>query len=139
MLRKKLKLSKSVIGDVDPNVHGDGSADERGVGYYGPVSVSPYFEIPFWKRMYQIECRLSAELSLINFKDAKVAAVYNPIEYASEIHCAFLEKYLHGPKTVLFIGMNPGPWGMCQTGVIILLNCSNEAITVIQRRIRVHS
>ena len=29
----------------------------------------------------------------------------------------FLTKYLDGPRRVLFVGLNPGPWGMCQTGI----------------------
>jgi len=43
--------------------------------------------------------------------------VYNPIDYASEPHRKFLRKYLKMSKSVLFLGMNPGPWGMMQTGV----------------------
>merc|ERR1719300_1376349 len=29
----------------------------------------------------------------------------------------YLEKYVTGSKKILFVGLNPGPWGMCQTGV----------------------
>ena len=29
----------------------------------------------------------------------------------------YLEKFANGTKRVLFLGMNPGPWGMAQTGV----------------------
>lgn len=42
---------------------------------------------------------------------------YNPIEYASIPHELYINKYCTDTKTVLFIGMNPGPYGMCQTGV----------------------
>lgn len=48
-----------------------------------------------------------------------IAYIYNPLEYASNLHTAFLKKYLVTKKKVLFLGINPGPWGMCQTGVII--------------------
>lgn len=47
----------------------------------------------------------------------KVSFVYNPLEYAWEVHKNYLTKYGQlGAKTVL-LGMNPGPWGMGQTGV----------------------
>lgn len=43
--------------------------------------------------------------------------VYSPLEYAWAMHAAYLERYGQGPKRVVFLGMNPGPWGMAQTGV----------------------
>lgn len=46
-----------------------------------------------------------------------VAWVYNPLDYAWDIHRQYLEKFGPGPKQVVFLGMNPGPFGMAQTGV----------------------
>ena len=46
-----------------------------------------------------------------------VTHVYNPLEYAWAAHRQYLERFGSGPKEVLFLGMNPGPWGMAQTGV----------------------
>lgn len=46
-----------------------------------------------------------------------VVHIYNPLQYASELHKQFLKKFLDTYKKVLFLGINPGPWGMCQTGV----------------------
>lgn len=46
-----------------------------------------------------------------------VAYVYNPLEYAWEPHRRYLQRYGTGRHRVLFLGMNPGPWGMAQTGV----------------------
>ena len=43
--------------------------------------------------------------------------VYNPSEYAKDPHDDYLRKYASGQKRVLLLGMNPGPWGMAQTGV----------------------
>lgn len=43
--------------------------------------------------------------------------VYNPFVYAGNIHLTFLKKYINTPKKLVFLGMNPGPWGMMQTGV----------------------
>lgn len=46
-----------------------------------------------------------------------VSLVYNPLRYAWRGHAAYLERYGAGTKRVIFLGMNPGPWGMAQTGV----------------------
>ncbi len=46
-----------------------------------------------------------------------VAQVYNPLQYAWQAHAQYLERYGTGPKEVVLVGMNPGPWGMAQTGV----------------------
>ncbi len=43
--------------------------------------------------------------------------VYNPLEYAWTPHQAYLQRYGQGRKRVVFLGMNPGPFGMAQTGV----------------------
>lgn len=48
---------------------------------------------------------------------APVAYVYNPLDYAWTSHAAYLSRYGDGRKRVLFLGMNPGPYGMAQTGV----------------------
>jgi single-strand selective monofunctional uracil DNA glycosylase len=48
---------------------------------------------------------------------APVAFVYNPLKYAWEPHEQYLRKFGGGRKRVVFIGMNPGPFGMMQTGV----------------------
>ena len=46
-----------------------------------------------------------------------VTHVYNPLEYAKKAHDLYLRKWGDGPRPVLFLGMNPGPYGMAQTGV----------------------
>jgi single-strand selective monofunctional uracil DNA glycosylase len=47
-----------------------------------------------------------------------VAYVYDPLDYARAPHEAYLEKYgVSAPREALFVGMNPGPFGMAQTGV----------------------
>jgi single-strand selective monofunctional uracil DNA glycosylase len=46
-----------------------------------------------------------------------VTHVYNPIKYAREPYEQYLSRYGRAPKEVVFFGMNPGPWGMAQTGV----------------------
>jgi single-strand selective monofunctional uracil DNA glycosylase len=48
---------------------------------------------------------------------APVAYVYNPLVYAWNTHEVYLRRYGNGRKRVLFLGMNPGPFGMAQTGI----------------------
>ena len=46
-----------------------------------------------------------------------VTHVYNPLVYAAKPHRVYLERFVsHRPKALL-LGMNPGPYGMVQTGV----------------------
>lgn len=46
-----------------------------------------------------------------------VTHVYQPLDYAFAAHRRWLERYGTGPREALLLGMNPGPWGMAQTGV----------------------
>jgi single-strand selective monofunctional uracil DNA glycosylase len=46
-----------------------------------------------------------------------VAFTYNPLAYARGPHEAYLERWGAGQKEVVLLGMNPGPFGMAQTGV----------------------
>ncbi|MFQ5504740.1 MAG: uracil-DNA glycosylase family protein [Planctomycetota bacterium] len=46
-----------------------------------------------------------------------VACVYNPLDYAWAAHRRYLELYGSGRREVVLLGMNPGPFGMAQTGV----------------------
>ncbi|HET6405539.1 MAG TPA: uracil-DNA glycosylase family protein [Candidatus Thermoplasmatota archaeon] len=49
--------------------------------------------------------------------DVPGAHVYNPLAYAWEPHARFAERYGATRKRAVLVGMNPGPWGMGQTGV----------------------
>lgn len=46
-----------------------------------------------------------------------VAYVYNPLRYAWAPHEAYLRRFGAGQRRIIFMGMNPGPFGMAQTGV----------------------
>ena len=46
-----------------------------------------------------------------------VAYVYNPLAYAGEGFRRYARRFGQPPKEILLLGMNPGPWGMAQTGV----------------------
>lgn len=46
-----------------------------------------------------------------------VEYVYNPAVYAREPYEMYLQRYGEGPREIVLVGMNPGPWGMVQTGI----------------------
>lgn len=60
--------------------------------------------------------RLVAQLDPLRF-GPPVTHVYNPLVYARAPNEAYLSRWGKGPKEVLLLGMNPGPFGMAQTGV----------------------
>lgn len=72
--------------------------------YHRPVSLE------------RIALDLSAELARLTFAPP-ITHVYNPLEYAWEAHADYLTRYGTAPKEAVFLGMNPGPFGMAQTGV----------------------
>jgi len=59
---------------------------------------------------------LCGEVDALRFAEP-VTHVYNPLAYAREAHEQYLRKHAAGRKRVVFLGMNPGPFGMAQTGV----------------------
>ena len=60
--------------------------------------------------------RLCEEGSLLRF-GPPVTHVYNPLEYAWAPQRQYIERYGATRKQVVLLGMNPGPFGMGQTGV----------------------
>jgi single-strand selective monofunctional uracil DNA glycosylase len=60
--------------------------------------------------------KLSKQVSGMKFSEP-TAYVYNPLDYAWTIHQSYLELAGKSKKKVVFLGMNPGPFGMAQTGV----------------------
>jgi single-strand selective monofunctional uracil DNA glycosylase len=60
--------------------------------------------------------QLSRRLARLRFA-APVSHVYNPLVYARAPYQRYLERYAREPKQAVFLGMNPGPFGMAQTGV----------------------
>lgn len=67
-------------------------------------------------RLIEATRRLRAEVAPLRFT-RPVTHVYNPLEYAIRPHHAFLRRYGDATRRVVFLGMNPGPFGMAQTGV----------------------
>jgi len=66
--------------------------------------------------LVSVSRKLSARVSRLKFS-APVTHVYNPLEYARAPHERYLERFGAPPKEVVLVGMNPGPFGMAQTGV----------------------
>ncbi|MES2659970.1 MAG: uracil-DNA glycosylase family protein [Verrucomicrobiota bacterium] len=60
--------------------------------------------------------RLADELRELEFSPP-VACVYRTLDYTWKAHEQYLERYGKGKKRIVFLGMNPGPFGMAQTGV----------------------
>lgn len=67
------------------------------------------------RRLVRIVKRLSREVGELEFAEP-VTAVYNPLDYAWKSHRRYLGRARTGIDALL-LGMNPGPWGMAQTGV----------------------
>ncbi len=64
----------------------------------------------------QITDELVAELDGLSF-GLPVTHVYNPLLYARASWDMYCQKYGQGTREIIFVGMNPGPWGMSQVGV----------------------
>ena len=60
--------------------------------------------------------KLSQDVDALAFA-APVTHRYNPLDYAWAAHAAYLERYGASRKRIVFLGMNPGPFGMVQCGV----------------------
>lgn len=68
-------------------------------------------------RILSVTDRLAAGLDSLCFA-APVAMVYDPMVYAREPWSRYVERFVAGEGgRVLWLGMNPGPFGMAQTGV----------------------
>ena len=68
------------------------------------------------KTLNQITKELSDAVDAIHFAPP-VAHVYNPLSYAIRPHEQYLTRFANSAKEVIWVGMNPGPFGMMQTGV----------------------
>lgn len=70
----------------------------------------------FSDRLVAAARSLSAASSELHFSEP-VTHVYNPLEYAWSTHEQYINMAATGKKKIVFLGMNPGPYGMAQTGV----------------------
>lgn len=72
--------------------------------------------MPVSSELIKVSRQLASAVDVLRFSGV-VTHVYNPLIYARSLHESYLRRYGEGPKKALFLGMNPGPWGMAQTGV----------------------
>ena len=69
------------------------------------------------------EQQLCCSLMRLSYPDT-VTHIYDPVNYAVQTHTNFLSRFAQAPKKILFLGMNPGPFGMAQNGVSFCMkNC----------------
>lgn len=59
---------------------------------------------------------LARSMGRLRFSDP-ITHVYNPLIYARACHEEYIRRFARSSKKVVFLGMNPGPFGMAQTGV----------------------
>lgn len=67
-------------------------------------------------RLLQLENEMCRQLETVHFS-LPITHTYNPLSYASDTHSCYVRNYGNSRKKVLFLGMNPGPFGMAQNGV----------------------
>ncbi len=68
------------------------------------------------RRILASEAVLTRALAGLRF-GSPVTHVYNPLVYARRPHAVYVRRFARAPLRVLYFGMNPGPYGMAQTGV----------------------
>ncbi len=78
-----------------------------------PVPPKP---TPFSQGLVAAAQALSTQVDRLRFAEP-VTHIYNPLDYAWAAHEQYLRRFGHTRKRVVFLGMNPGPFGMTQTGV----------------------
>lgn len=68
------------------------------------------------EEVLQAAQQMKSRLRRLRFGDP-VAYVYNPLEYVWDGYEQYVHRFVAGPIQTMFLGMNPGPWGMAQTGI----------------------
>lgn len=67
-------------------------------------------------KLQQWTDEFNKSLAKLRFTDP-VAVVYNPLEYAGAVYFDYWKRFGGEKKEMVFLGMNPGPFGMAQTGI----------------------
>lgn len=68
------------------------------------------------RALIQAAKQLTQALDELTFP-APIAHVYTPLDYAWKAHEQYLNRFGANRKSIVFLGMNPGPYGMMQTAV----------------------
>ena len=69
----------------------------------------------FTNRLLERTKKLARQVDSLSFSFD--GYIYNPLDYAWEAHALYLKRFVHEGVLAFFLGMNPGPYGMMQTGV----------------------
>lgn len=64
----------------------------------------------------RVSKQLARDVADLSF-GAPTACIYNPLVYAWRPHEHYVRRYATQGVKAILVGMNPGPWGMAQTGV----------------------
>lgn len=131
MLKRKLlgKLTSNPSPTTSGNISSEHNNNTIKINENSNQKFSPFFLPPFWEQFYAMECQLNVALSQLT-PPPQITHIYNPVEYAAQIHCEYLKRFLCGPKKLLFIGMNPGADGMAQNGVSTMFLFSNICVVL---------
>lgn len=81
-----------------------------------PAAVLAQLSVTVQDQLIDAARELASQAGKLRFR-APVSHVYNPLVYAWNGHEVFLRRFGGSQKEVVFLGMNPGPFGMVQTGV----------------------
>jgi single-strand selective monofunctional uracil DNA glycosylase len=73
-------------------------------------------ETPIASSLIAAAQKLSGNVGRMKFSPP-VTHVYNPLEYAWAAHALYLRRFGGSRKRIVFLGMNPGPFGMAQCGI----------------------
>jgi len=91
------------------------------------ASLPTVISLTIAEKFLALELQLCDVLRSMQFP-ASVSHIYNPLEYAMEPHRHYVTTYCMTAKDVLFLGINPGPFGMAQTGV---MSCKSFELDII--------
>lgn len=99
----------------------EGSSENGQTGetskYFSNESNNTVEPVKIAEQIIHLQKELTKNLKALNLISEQVRYMYNPLEYASEPNENFIKKYCNSFKKILFVGLNPGPNGMCQTGI----------------------
>ncbi|XP_018570974.1 single-strand selective monofunctional uracil DNA glycosylase [Anoplophora glabripennis] len=125
MLRKKIsensskknkKLKTDNTQNDQLNLYEDNTLSTNVSKYFPNVQVNQIM-MTIENKILQLQIKLNEDLRALDLIKPPISFIYNPLEYAFGPNEVYIKKYCTTPKKILFVGMNPGAFGMCQTGV----------------------
>ena len=129
-----------LLPNVGPLIHTENPTDSVDSYDYLNNPVETIFDYtydeslpPMANQLLQIEQELCQRLLPLKY-GYPVNVIYNPLVYAFQTHRDFVRKFCTSQRPILFLGMNPGPYGMSQNGVSFKLIASfrNIFITILK-------